>query len=81
MGTFSILFPMLYPWSPQKFSSVGIVVISNVYFDRTIVFVACLHKPAETHVQRVAQLTLTAEIYIIRIFSTDGATKQLETLN
>ena len=36
MGSMGTLFQMVYPWSPQKISSVGIFVISNVYFDRTI---------------------------------------------
>ena len=36
MGTFGILFILVYPWSPQIFSSVGIFVILNVYFDRII---------------------------------------------
>ena len=38
MGTFGILFLLVYPSSPQIFSSVGIFVIRNVYFDRTILF-------------------------------------------
>jgi hypothetical protein len=32
-----ILFLLVYPWSPQIFSSFGIFVIRNVYFDRTII--------------------------------------------
>ena len=36
MGTFGILFLLVYQWSPQIFSSDGIFVISNVYFDRSM---------------------------------------------
>ena len=35
MGTFGILFLMVYPWSPQEIRSIGSFDISNVYFDRT----------------------------------------------
>ena len=55
MGTFATLFLLVYPRYLQKFSSVGIFVIWNVYFDRTIRdrFKVDMMQVARSHIMQV----------------------------